>query len=309
MLSFSGKIHMRKTMQNLKTIIKIITKSLQVPCSPLFYTSKSYLPGKRVLPFISHKKIGELLDGSIAVEAALVLPLFLFFGLAILAPIKWMDTQRKVQTVVEKFGETLSQSVDSGESFSDTAAGLWLYGQISSDVDSVLILKSDVFDDQGNVQLELMYQERIPFFFKYINGVIMRVAVKRRCWTGFDGKLKEQNANGESGVEMVYVTPMGERYHRYRDCHHLTNICKAVSKEELDYLRNNDGKIYYLCSQCIYDQNIQDTVYITSWGTRFHNERSCAAMSTYFHKVPLTEVIGLGECSVCARRRNESLVS
>ena len=71
----------------------------------------------------------------------------------------------------------------------------------------------------------------------------MRVAVRRRCWRGFDGKLTEQSTKGENGDVMVYVTPRGARYHRYRDCQHLTNICKAVSKEELDHLRNNDGYI------------------------------------------------------------------
>ena len=306
MLSFSDKIHMRKVMINLKTIIKIITKSLQVPCSPLFYTSESYLSGKRVLPFISHKRIKGRLDGSIAVEAALVLPLFFFFCLAVSAPIKWTNTHRRVLTVVERLGERLSLNIDSGEVISDAAAELWLYGQISPEADSVLILKSDVFDEQGNVQLELMYRENIPFFIKSVGGVTMRVAVKRRCWIGLDGKLIEQNTNGEGGEEMVYVTPRGERYHRYRDCPHLTNICKAISKEELDHFRNNDGKIYYLCSHCIRDKNIQDTVYITSWGTRFHNERSCASMSTYFHKVPLSDVIDWGECSVCAGRREDA---
>ena len=102
MLSFLGKIRTRKMMNRMKTIINKLTKSLQVPCSPLFYISKSYLPGKRVLPFISQKRTRKRFEGSITVEAAVVLPLFVFFGLAVLAPMRWLDTQRQIQTTMDR---------------------------------------------------------------------------------------------------------------------------------------------------------------------------------------------------------------
>ena len=43
------------------------------------------------------------------VEAALVLPLALFFFLALLQPVIWLDRQRKVQTAMERIGEEISQ--------------------------------------------------------------------------------------------------------------------------------------------------------------------------------------------------------
>lgn len=321
MLSFSGKIHMRKKMKQIKTIINKITKSLQVPCSPLFYTSKSYHPGKRVLLFISHKIAGKAFHGSITVEAAFVLPLFVFFGLAVLTPMKWLDTQRQIQTIAERVGEDLSQyvyAIEAGKKetetesehqedlFSDASAGLWLYGKSQLYAESVRIVKSEVPDEQGNIHLELTYQEKIPFFSEKINGVTMRVAVKRRGWIGLDGKLTKQSINGPVDQEMVYVTPEGTRYHRYRSCSYLSNDCKPVSLEEVNVFRNNDGKRYDSCSLCVHGQKIQDTVYITEWGVRYHNDRSCAAMSTYFRKVPLSEVMEWGECSICARRKDES---
>ena len=276
MLSFSGKIHMRTKMKFLSSIINKITKSLQVPCSPLFYISKSYLPGKRVPPFTLREKTNRRMDGSITVEAAFVLPMFVFFGLAIIAPMGWLDTQRQMQTKAERLGEYLSQSAYMMEE-----------------------------GENENIHLELNYQEKIPFLFETVSGIPMGVAVKRRGWFGLDGKLTSQSVHGEElDQEMVYVTPEGERYHSFRDCYHLVNICKAVSALELDHLRNTEGKIYYSCSQCVYEQNIQDTVYITTWGVRYHNDRTCASMSNYFRKVPLAEVIDWGECSVCASRND-----
>lgn len=276
MLSFSGKIHMRMNIHFLSSIINKITKSLQVPCSPLIYISKSYLPGKRVLPFILRKIRSKRLSGSISVEAACVLPMFVFFGLAILAPVKWLDTQRQLQTKAERMGEFMSQSAYTREE-----------------------------GEKEAIHLEYHYQEKIPFIFENICGISMCVAVKRRSWIGLDGKLISQSVHGgEFDQEMVYVTPEGKRYHSYRDCSYLMNLCKSVSSQELEHLRNKDGKIYDSCSRCIHDENIQDIVYITTWGLRYHNDRACASMSNYIRKVPLAEVIEWGECSVCAGRND-----
>ena len=111
-LSILGNIHMttNKLSFNMQKFLsfykKIHTLSLQVPLyDPLFNISKSYLPGKRVLPFTSRRK----LEGSITVEAAIVLPLFVFLVFALLTPMQWLDTQRKIQAAAESHGETLSQ--------------------------------------------------------------------------------------------------------------------------------------------------------------------------------------------------------
>ena len=62
------------------------------------------------------------LPASMTVEAALVLPLALFFFLALLKPVTWLDRQRKVQTAMERIGEEISQygilaeSVETGDS-------------------------------------------------------------------------------------------------------------------------------------------------------------------------------------------------
>lgn len=311
-LSFSGKIHMRTNFISFIMQKNIITKSLQVPCSPLYNTSKSYLPGKRVLPFTSQKKSKTWLDASMTVEAAVVLPLFVFLGLAVLAPMQWLNTQRKIQTVTEQFCEDLSQYAYETEyrnSFSDTAAGLWLYGNVYPYANSVRIIKSEVSNECEDIQFELEYREKIPFFLEGISDVSMRVAAKRRCWIGLGGKLTGEHTD-EAGLEMeremVYVTPEGQRYHRYRDCRYLSNMCKAISLRELETVRNMDGKIFYSCDFCVREQGTQDTVYITDWGIRYHNDRSCASMSLYYRKVMLEDVAYMGECSVCAGRKNEN---
>lgn len=323
MLSFSGEIH--RTTKYL-SILKIITKSLQVPCSPLINISSAYLPGKRVLPFTSQK----YLNASITVEAAFVLPLFVFLSLAILAPMQWLDTQRKVQTAVEQFAEKLSQYayvMDRGIEedietekelrtvFSNVAAGAWLMQQVNDYVDHVLIENSEVPDENGDVCFVLSYREEIPIFSNTIGDVSMHVAAKRRCWLGLDGKLKCMKANDKNtdeSQEMVYVARNMGRYHRYIDCYHISSSFQAVMVQELETRRSLDGRIYYACEQCCGKESVkkeytdtQNIVYITEWGNRYHSHTGCAALTNYVRKVPLAEVEYLGECSVCARRDDD----
>ena len=82
--------------------------SLQVPCIlPLI--NIVFILGKRVLPFISGHS--RRVSASMTVEAALCLPLWLFFAAALMEPVRWLDRQRQVQTALECFSEELSQAV------------------------------------------------------------------------------------------------------------------------------------------------------------------------------------------------------
>ncbi|MFQ8777161.1 MAG: hypothetical protein ACLR78_06745 [Roseburia sp.] len=71
------------------------------------------------------------------VEAALVLPLALFFFLALLQPVIWLDRQRKVQTAMERIGEEISQYGILAESMEtgDSELPAFLYGRCGSSLD------------------------------------------------------------------------------------------------------------------------------------------------------------------------------
>lgn len=100
--------------------IRCLSKYLNAP----LYQNK--ITGKRVLPFASLWVKGRKLDAfpagksfsyaegrfvpaSVTIEAALCLPLFLFFFMAVLEPIWWLDRQRKIQTTAEAWSEKLCQ--------------------------------------------------------------------------------------------------------------------------------------------------------------------------------------------------------
>ena len=202
--------------------------SLQVPCIlPLI--NIVFILGKRVLPFISGHS--RRVSASMTVEAALCLPLWLFFAAALMEPVRWLDRQRQVQTALECFSEELSQAVylkelepGSGEGtgngsgsaggavdgegglssgyvelLSGAAAGLWIQGKAEKLVDHVTVKDAKAPDPSGNICLEVEYTERIPFFPVYRQGITMKVASRRRGWIGLEGKLTE---SGEHKTEV-----------------------------------------------------------------------------------------------------------
>lgn len=307
MLSFSQKENFCKSFST-----HINAKSLQVPCSlPFLILNRLCLLRKRVLPFTSAKS----LTASMTVEAALVLPIFVFFAVALLLPLHWFDRQRKVQAETEYFCEKFSQysyireclgdeipeemlGIETDE-FSGAAAGVWLGGRIGKLADEVRIKRSDVPDENGDICFEAEYREKIPYFSAVRSKIYVQAAAKRRCWVGLRGKLKveEEGNNGDTGEQMVYVGAGMGRYHLSRNCHYISNEYESVRVKQLE------GKRIPPCSVCAKDCQENDVVYVTVSGEHYHKTKSCRSMISYVREVPLSEVRHLGACSYCSGKR------
>lgn len=313
MLSFSKYDEIKNVCTNFIQHQYFGAKSLQVPrSSPIILLKKLILLGKRVLPFTPEKRI----SASVTVEAALVLPLFLFFSAALLAPIRWLDRQRMAQMTTEYFCEKMSQyayvrecwgdetaddilGIDADE-FSGAAAGLWLQGEMNQIAPGVRIKRADVPDEDGNICFETEYQEKIPYFSSVRSDIRIHTAAKRRCWTGLKGKLKagdEENSTDTEEEFMVYVGAGMGRYHFDKNCHYISN--------EYEDLSANQAKERKLtpCSICAKDCDAGDTVYITVSGEHYHKTKNCRAMISYVREVPLRDVEHLGACSYCSGKQ------
>lgn len=321
MLSFSGTILMKSDYLSIITQNKKNTKSLQVPCSPLFIILKSYLPGKRVLPFTSHK---WNLQASITVEAAFALPLFVFFSLAVLAPMEWMDTRRKVSAEAECFSEILccyayaEELLEQGRTgaedeadlsiYTDTAGAIRLLSKVEPHLETVPIILAQIPDEAGDIRFEVVYREKLPFFDGLTGGMTIRIKVRRRCWTGLRGKLKKDKDEAEAESEpagrqeLVYVAQNMGCYHTYRDCPYIHHEYQQVDCEALKQIRNLDGGRYYPCEGCCEGEKTEGSVYVTEWGERYHTRTDCPLIRYYLRKIPRSSVGQLRECSVCAKR-------
>lgn len=288
-LFFSGRTSIHDSKRKIKQPKTVVgrrffrTKSLQVPCNtPIIKFDLLRCLGKRVLPFISRDKK----RASMSVEAAIALPVFVFFSVALLSPIRWLDNQRKAQTEAERICEELS---------------LWAYAEEGNYITKEEIQEKDA--EKEVVQYEWSYREKVPFFQIRGSGVEMKVAAQRRKWIGLDGKLREEREALEAGEleeTMVYVGAGMGRYHLRRDCHYISNQYESLSSDEARTRKTSDGHQLKPCDTCKPDSADSGTVYVTAEGRHYHRSVSCPSMVSYVRRVPLREVAYLGACSYCA---------
>lgn len=235
------------------------------------------------------------------IEAALALPLVVFCSIALMMPMKWLDTERKVRMAAERFCEEVSLSVYEQEGI---LSGLLLKGIAEQYADNVMITESSVSNTTGDVRYELRYRQSIPFFSNLTKGMNQTIGVQRRGWVGLDGKLKEKNSGNEEDRqdEIVFVGSGMGRYHLYRDCHYISNTYRTIMVREAKNLITSHGNRVTACSVCAKNCGNEDMVYLTPEGKHYHTSTSCRSMSSYVKEVHLEEVRHLGVCSYCAGR-------
>ncbi|MDO4262238.1 MAG: hypothetical protein Q4C82_09170 [Eubacteriales bacterium] len=128
-------------------------------------------------------------------------------------------------------------------------------------------------------------------------GFVGRASVQRvtvRCWVGYTG---ERFSGGEESF--VYVTPEGEVYHRSMDCTHLRLSVRSVPLGEIGRERNWSGSRYAACEYCVKDGEAEKSVYITNYGTSYHNREGCRGLKRTVMAIPYAEVKGRPPCSRC----------
>ncbi len=207
------------------------------------------------------------LPGSMTVEAALVLPLFLFAMGNLLSLILMFQTFSVQEGKLHQTGRELS---------------MLAYGQEGGDVDIRLITVSPVKPLFGIA----------PFRASSVaNGCVMHK------WIGYD-LSRGEGTFGEEREEMVYITKSGSAYHRERECVYLNPSVKLVGREQAGNMTNGDGGRYTACASCGGNSAL---VYVTEYGTRYHSTVSCSGIKRSIDCVALKEAIEAGKhaCPKC----------
>ena len=259
---------------------------------------------------IARKRASLSASASLTVEAALVLPLFLFGGVILMMPFRVLDVHRQVQAVGEHVSEEIGQAAylskyTDEDSFWNTAAA-HAYAEAAVrtrledlPVHQLSLLRSSLLQDGETVDLVMDYEIRLPFSVFGLNSVKQTNRSFRRAWVGEDGKSKD--SDGEEKDVVVYVGKNSSRYHLSRTCHYLHNDLTAVAFEEVEYRRNEGGSRYGPCARC--GGAAGAMVYIMPSGRHYHSSPSCSAIGAYVKAVWKSEVEYLGACSYCSRKK------
>lgn len=237
---------------------------------------KSSLKAK-VLTIPSHKHIGRkaLLSfqkietnkyfiGSMTVEAALAMPIFLFFIANILSLFLMYESYSKNLAKIHQ--ETKFLALGSYMTMADDTVDLIHYQSITPLFKSIGFNKSSVL----------------------INASV-------RKWTGYNVLNVHTE---EKDDEYVYITENGRVYHKDRDCFHLKINIKLIDSDSINNLRNSSGGKYLPCEICMGSKS-SGMYFVTESGTRYHCSASCSGLKRTIKTVKLSEVNGWPPCSNC----------
>ncbi len=225
------------------------------------------------------------LSGSITIETALILPVFLF---AMLSVMYLTDAVRISSKNTEELAERAYKCAKYaylGKTLTDDTA--------LSDAIDVINGGDDIID------LVKRYRIKVPFDLLNVYKPYAADRVRIRAFTGYDNV--RHGSDTDKAEEMVYVTEHGSVYHRSLSCSHLKLNIKAIDFSNISKERANDGAKYYPCEYCCNAHGgSPSTVYITDDGNRYHSTLSCGALKRTIREVPLSET-GLPPCKECGK--------
>ncbi len=264
---------------------------------------------------------------SMTLEAALILPLFLFFMLGILSVFDMVLLQSSVSASLFRAGREAAEyawyaryaleSEDAGasaayDSFPARAAaeGLslaWVSGRTEELVrkenpagavlsGGISLLGSEIRTD-GEIYLTASYKAAPAFALPGLPALTLQSTYAGHAWTGY--RLSEwEEEKEEETDEFVYITDRGAVYHRDRACTYLSPSVRSVQGALVSGERSLGGSVYYPCEYC--RPSDAGCVFITSYGNRYHSSASCSAIHRNVREVPLKSVEGrMRPCSKC----------
>lgn len=252
------------------------------------------------------KRVSFSAPASMTVEAALVLPLFLFAGILLMMPFRILDVERQMQAIVMAVGGEISQMAclsDSEELPTELLSIAYAEAAVRARVGDLPIqglslAGSSLLEDGETIDLTASYRMKLPFSLFGLDAVERTNRCYLRAWVGRDGSGDGSGADEEDEDPIVYVGRGSTRYHISASCHYLSNRLSAVSIEEVENCRNDSGGRYTPCARC--GDLASGTVYIMASGEHYHSSRTCSAILAYVRAVRLSEVEYLGACSYCS---------
>lgn len=200
------------------------------------------------------------LPGSMTVEAAIALPLFLFAVINLLSLLLMFQTFSVQEGKLHQAGRELA---------------MLAYGEESGEQDIRLVKVS---------RIKAMLPEAAFPSASIVNGCVMHK------WIGYDLSQGEGSAAAEK-EEMVYVTKSGSAYHRERSCIYLNPSVEMMGLVQAQTAVNRNGTVYTACEICSPKDGI---VYVTETGSRYHGTVTCSGLRRTIDCMTLQDAVSAG---------------
>ncbi len=274
---------------------------------------KSFHSRKNLSP-IEMPFYASFMKASYTIEAAIVMPLFItvmVFGIFLF---RVLQVQSGVQHAIDSASRTMAVTL--GDVAQDE-------GEENQDLDDVGLLAATIALSDAEIlakSVPVSYVDGGILGFNYLessvtgNYIDVKVSYnmtmpvgllgdftfpvtqrsKNRKWVGYD-----PSENAWDG-KYVYITEHGEVYHTDINCTYLYPSVHRIAESELDSARNKSGGKYYKCKKCGKVAS-SGYLYITDYGTAYHNDITCTEIRHNVSKVLYESVKDtMDGCSKCS---------
>lgn len=256
-------------------------------------------------------------SGSMTIEAALVVPLFIFCILNLLFGIQVIETSSRITASLHEtgneicsYGYAIKNGVGDGLPVNlgslvyasanvakHLGSAVDKHGGIKGGIAGINYLGSSVMRENDIVKLSVSYSLKYPVNMG-IRSYRLGTTYYGHAWTGYGGLGDIQTS--EENDPIVYITPTGSVYHSSLHCSHLNIKTNQVLVDVVGEKRSADGSKYYPCSNCN-AKNACGSVYITEYGNRYHSALNCSELKRTATAVHLSEAEGRRPCSTCGK--------
>lgn len=241
-------------------------------------------------------------EGSLTVEASLVLPIFIFAMISIISLSVLLMFQLRLKVVMHEVCKEVVERELKGDNFGEDEIEAEILAMLGSKVLKLAPIEDDLefFTDVRNDEIVCICAQYNTKLYYDMFGLFKHEFVQRSLLHDFKGYEK-----GLYGLEYetdeityVYITEDSEVYHTNRECTHIRLKISPIANEALIGARNNDGKKYKSCEHC-HSKTGDKNLYITPEGDKYHNSLTCSGLKRVVKTVPLSEVSGKRCCTRC----------
>lgn len=245
------------------------------------------------------------IQGSVTIEAALTIPIFLFAVLCLVYLFEIQAISFSIRTAAQGAAKIAAEE----------AAVIPVCNPVKFQADLINLIGTDrldrsivvggsrgihcfttYYDSKEEVlKVKVGYTLRLPFPEYTGIRIKQEQGFQIKAWTGY----AEHNGE-ETDEEIVYITENGFVYHTDYHCSYLQPSVQFVPVSAVENFRNESGGIYHACERCVHGESMSG-VYITNYGTKYHNSLSCSGLKRSIRAVKKSEVIGKGACSKCGK--------
>lgn len=243
--------------------------------------------------------------GSVTVEAALAMPLFLFAVLALVYLLEIQAIHLSVSSALQSATKIASEDIatipvlnplklksDIVQSMGEERLARSI---VCGGKAGIHCLGSEYDRNTGIIHAEVQYKVKLPFPGFAQKGMTKKSEVDVRAWTGY-----EKNGIKSDDDQIVYRTKNGSVYHLDYHCSYLELSIQYVPQTGVGSLRNKDGGKYYPCEHCAKVSSMGG-VYITDYGTKYHSSLQCSGLKRTIYAVKKKECAGMGACNKCGQ--------